>query len=351
MKDNNFSYIVGPASNFRALGISHIGNAHVVSSMACQDAYKLGSGTFSEKPWAVFSVADGHGAEEFEYSDVGSANACQAIEMAFELMLMEASGDVEIIKEKFLGAFAEQVQRLWEVLCKYHYKFVLPLVNSSFEEQLVEDEKVKREFGSKELSKYGSTLSSVLLYDDHIFIYRIGDSDVVLLQAENSASHVFISDENIVNSETYSLCSANATEVSQLEVLDIADCKAIFLATDGLINSYKKEESLFKLIRNIDAQFRNNSLEDLDEQISATTNYIKNLSIKGSGDDITLVHIAFFKTATNPKPKIEENAPTDNAKAVISHDENFSVGMVSTNNSDTGSEHLQSEQAKKKVNP
>ena len=367
MKGNNFSYIGGPASNFKALGTSHIGNAHVAGLMACQDAYKLGSGTFSEKPWAVFSVADGHGSEEFEYSDVGSANACQAIEMAFELMLMETAGDLDTIKKRFLDTFAEQVQRLWEVLCGYHYKFVLPLANDSFGKASEKDKEAKQRFGSKELSKYGSTLSSVLLYGDHIFIYRIGDSDVVLLEDQNSASHVFVSDENMISSETYSLCSANATEVSQLKILNITACKSIFLATDGLANSYEKEESLFKLIRAIDKKIRNN---DLDTQSGVITNYIKNLSIKGCGDDITLVHIAFF-AANHSKLEIEENISTGNSEVAFTNDADLSASTASINSdgknvvsgpkqiyTDTqiitsdinDGENSESEQVKKKVN-
>ena len=264
-----------------------IGESHLRQSLPCQDAYKLVAASHAAESWAGFSVADGHGSKKYVHSDVGSANACQAAMLAFEALLLKSNGDSNMLAENFRLEFATEMLNKWEELCKSHFEYHHAPENRT-------EAKADASFSQDGdfLNNYGTTLSATFLFGKELFLFRIGDSDVVILD-DNKVSPYFVfkDDDSLVGSQTHSLCTKNAFDNAQVDIISATDLKAVFLTTDGVINSFSTDEGFFRaLSKSVYGQMSEFGLQAM---IDSLPDYMRNMTKKGSGDDVTLVCVAF----------------------------------------------------------
>lgn len=264
-----------------------IGESHLRQSLPCQDAYKLVTASHAAESWAGFSVADGHGSKKCVHSDVGSANACQAAMLAFEALLLKSNGDSNTLAENFRAKFAREMLNKWQELCKSHFEYHHTLENKT---EATADASFSE--GGDFLNNYGTTLSAAFLSDKELFLFRIGDSDITVLDDnKNSPYFAFKDDDSLVGSQTHSLCTKNAFDNAQVDIISATDLKAVFLTTDGVINSFGTDEGFFRaLSKSVYGQMGEFGLQAM---IDSLPDYMRNMTKKGSGDDVTLVCVAF----------------------------------------------------------
>lgn len=89
--------------------------------------------------------------------------------------------------------------------------------------------------------RYGTTLTTAIMYGNTIVIGKIGDGSVVV-KTGNDSIVLWAEDEEIRSNRTSSLCQIDA--ITRFEFERIDDCGGVLLATDGLVNSLPSFKNL-----------------------------------------------------------------------------------------------------------
>ena len=262
----------------RFVSASVKGANHGDKGIGCQDAAM--SAVLHHKGYMFYfmAVADGHGGAAYTRSDIGSFLAMQAASEAINRFVMF----VIDVFEKYPADWAEAVkkdfrERLGKMLVSNWVRMVEAHANDTEKNT---DEVVKL---------YGTTVSLALVFNNHLFTGRIGDSSVFAVINENKKPEV----KNLfeINEEasqnvglgTASLCSADAYRKWQTETAPLSGIQMLFLATDGFADSLKDpKEEVMDYYRYVCKK----GILSLEQIIDSELNH---LSQKGVGDDISLV--------------------------------------------------------------
>jgi serine/threonine protein phosphatase PrpC len=228
------------------------------SAKNCQDA----SDSYSEGPLSIIAVADGHGGEAHYLSEFGARFACDAAikqmksaNMKTLRALLENGGE---------GAVEENLIQLEK-----------SVINSW-------NELVKND-GRDETRAYGTTLLAVGAdFDAGAWIgIQIGDGR--LITSHKGAFYAPIpEDDRCVFNFTTSLCADDAI-LSFRHYAGAHLPDAVFLVTDGVVNSFNNDDALYSLLQRFLAS---KDVKELEE-------FLPVLSKKGSGDDVSAAGIIF----------------------------------------------------------
>lgn len=133
---------------------------------------------------------------------------------------------------------------------------------------------------------YGATLSACAQYKDHIFLIKLGDGNITVLDNDGGA-HEPIKDkpEEIANA-TESLCQKNAKELMRCEHLK-CQAKIIMMCTDGVANALEGDDSLCELA-NILYESVKNEPRELRREFRS---FLRKFS-SATDDDATICFIA-----------------------------------------------------------
>ena len=351
----DYSYISGSSPEYIAFGASSIGKLHLDAGKPCQDAYTLTSGSYRNTPWACFAVADGHGGEDYASSDIGSALACKAAGMAFENILHLCIDNFESLERTFKSQFGIEIQRYWQGLCRHHFrsrqekKWPSSSEDSSQADEIPADKTIENDISNqqppklKDFVEYGTTLSVCILFREHLFLFRVGDSDIALLDHDGKAFFVFKDDLGLVGSQTHSLCMPNMAEKAQHELYPALDYKAVWLCTDGVTNCYSMNKKFFKLLTEMNSMLIKKGTEKI---LSDFPKLVSNMGAEGSGDDSTMIFLSLPKSIDKDKlsdkpVKNSEPAQTkSDVQSDISLDPPISVGVLKNKEDSRSLNHL-----------
>ena len=277
-----------------------IGASHIKKGIVCQDYANSMETTY----YKLAVISDGHGGEDYFRSDKGSQFAveafCKCVEDAF-CVSSSIEQDESFLQNKaknFADAlnacktekqineqirwFIRSIVTRWNILVDHDYH-----THPFTETEMLHVSKKARlsyEKGEKIHSAYGATLIGVVLTDDFWFGIQIGDGKCVVFDMDGMDIEPIPWDENCFLNVTTSICDENAShEMRYYFAKDLP--AAIFVGSDGIDDSFKNTRHLHNFYRVALTSF---ACEDYEKAVQGLNDYLPNLSLQGSGDDMSI---------------------------------------------------------------
>lgn len=261
-----------------AVGCSCKGASHHRGQKPCQDAYALWCSSSDAFPCLTAAVADGHGENQYDLSQIGSSIAvCAAVhELITPLPELALFDDVTIVNRAFFHSFPPKMTERWrkEIRNDAIHRFGVQSIDPAEEEATIK--------------RYGTTLVVARISSSFMIFAKIGDGDIILLRPDNRIEFPVPLDPSLVGTATYSLASRDAATLWQTAVLSRGEGGLLLLATDGLSDSFGGSENteFHTFVRSLRDRVTDYGIE----KVAASLPYwLSSYSNEGSGDDITLV--------------------------------------------------------------
>lgn len=283
------------AQGMLAFSSCHQGASHKAKGTACQDAsfarYKRGD------RYAIAVVSDGHGSNRYFRSDRGSKFAveasCEAVNEFMKCFKDNETGKMQteqLLREpdKFMRQLETHILFLWREKVKKDF-YTSGAHFTEDELKLVEGEARKNYESDSEscfFKAYGATLIVVVVYPGHFwFGIQIGDGKCVASQANGTFFQPIPWDEKCFLNVTTSLCDAKAVENFRHCFHFHSFPTAIFVASDGVDDSFANETDMYGFYQEIEDTFRGKEYKQAFREVDE---FLPVLSEKGSGDDISI---------------------------------------------------------------
>ena len=278
-----------------AFSSCHQGASHKLKGIVCQDAayarYKRGD------RYAIAVVSDGHGSNRYFRSDRGSKFAVEASSEAVNEFMKcfknNETGQAQTEQlfrepEKFMRQLETHILFLWREKVKKDF-YTSGARFTEDELKQVEGE-VRKNYESDPEScffkAYGATLIVAVVYPGHFwFGIQIGDGKCVASQADGIFFQPIPWDEKCFLNVTTSLCDAKAVENFRHCFHFHSFPTAIFVASDGVDDSFANETDMYGFYQEIEETFQGKDYKQALQEINA---FLPVLSEKGSGDDISV---------------------------------------------------------------
>jgi serine/threonine protein phosphatase PrpC len=154
------------------------------------------------------------------------------------------------------------------------------------------------------LRKYGSTLLGLVIADDFVFAFQLGDGDIVRI--DDTEIETLVEGDKILGVETHSIGKEKAWENALSKVIRINKSDnlpyAYFLTTDGFANSYPSQDEYEKAIRDYFDVMKTHGADAIKSNLAK---WLSETSAMGCGDDTTMVvsYYADDKTEINGMEK------------------------------------------------
>ena len=263
----------------KALNLTSIGASHIRSGKECQD-FSLSD---SNERYSYAITCDGHGGDNYFRSAYGSRFAAQAASSCITELLNDiAEGYEPNDPATMLVQLEKSIIARWNAAVWEHYES-----NPFTEDELaiVDEKRRKRILSGKSIeSTYGTTLIALAITEKFWFGIQIGDGKCVRIMADGTFDMPIPPNEKCFLNSTTSICDENAIE-------DFRHCYseempvALFCGSDGIDDSFIKDEQLFKLYATIARSF---ATSDYSQALAELEDYMPRLSSKGSGDDVSI---------------------------------------------------------------
>ena len=233
------------------------------------------------------AVADGHGSKKCPFSKTGSSIAVNVF--------------CKIMSE-YVVNFASAPGTLLTYLNREGDTKVAQAIDAEWKRRVYKNHRDNKrevpldENGEKILqqvySQYGTTLLGLMLTEEFIFAFQIGDGDIIFT-SEDGFEPV-IQGDKILGVETHSLGKMEAWKkaITAVRRIDFHDkLPSMFLmSSDGFANSYKNEDEFIKTCIEYFDMIKQYGAKAVDENLK---NWLTETSAMGCGDDITLL-IAYY---------------------------------------------------------
>ena len=220
----------------------------------------------------VACISDGHGGSAHPRSHVGSRTAIEVARAVTTAGEFNPLVDKEQFPEVFLKRWRERIAR--DVL--RHPLTPREVAHGVDATRII----------LAPVTAYGATLSMVILTQDHLLEFTLGDGSISCAKGESVRFGGSCQDESL-GDETHSLCLERASELFVCSVSPADDLDAVILCTDGVQNSFRSTPDFLKLTADLTAMVRDRAGRDeLEEELPR---WLSEYSREGSGDDATLV--------------------------------------------------------------
>jgi len=283
---------------YKTFSISSIGESHIKKGKQCQD-YSINYNSRNEE-YFLIAVADGHGGEKYFRSHKGAEFACKAAkECAVKCMressftdamtrLINEQADQTDINEKEIDALLVQLEK--SIIGAWSRKVSDDISENEFNDSeldVYEEDKRDRikntDYGTK---AYGTTLILSVICKSFWFGLHIGDGTFVTVTEEGVFSNPIDLDEKCIGNFVTSICDNDAISLFH-HAYGCESLKAIFIASDGVDESFVSEEAFHNFYRTI----INETDEDFEGAIKDLKKFLPTLGKKGSQDDVSLAGI------------------------------------------------------------
>lgn len=300
------------------------GSSHIASNKPCQDD----GAHYQEDGVNIVVVCDGHGGESYVRSDIGSKLASQvAIEKIlhfidttpFDLLkgvkgavtavptidprigndgrkreVSELSeSELDLLKQnlqyvKAVNAFPE-IEKAFRTL----FNDIIELWKMKIMEHLSENpfsQNEKQRVGSKRIEKaYGTTLMAAVRTPKYWFAFHIGDGKLFACNKLMQWLEPVPWDCNCFLNVTTSLCDFAPVKEFRYAFDGTGNFPLAFaLGSDGIDDTFIRTELIQKFYSNLLKVFNE---QDTEEAKSGLTNYLSELSKRGSHDDMSVAAI------------------------------------------------------------
>ena len=310
-------------------GLSIQGASHVKHGKICQDF----GGHFRCDNYAIAVVCDGHGGDAYIRSDRGSKFGVQATIDAIKAFMANKheflynlfDSDNKIVQDKKSSKALNQLIK--SIISHWNIAVGSDLEQNPFtEDELAElSEKYKTRYASDDENKkypaYGSTLMAVVYTSKFWFGIRIGDGKCVALSRDGAIYDPIPPDEKCFLNRTTSLCDDKAFDNFRHCFFTDNFPVAIFVATDGVDDSFGADERLFNFYKRLTQSFAYTGFEGGKQELK---DYLPKLTSQGSGDDISIsgiVDMDAIKELFVEKTNAQTQEAPEEPKPVVENDE------------------------------
>lgn len=273
-------------------GITQIGSNHERIGIGNQDAIQclpsLEKRGYGSGYQIACAVADGHGSAKSFRSDVGAQIAVDvAIQLAnYVISNSSKYGEHFSIKHSLEHGFPLNLLSQWRKKVDEH--LAENPIKDSEKQKVIDLDGIDALEMIKENPYiiYGTTLLLYIINQPYFqFFLQIGDGSIYILSSDKKLIKPF-PDDDLIGNETYSLCLPNAEQYFRTSYKQVKEDLMVFLTTDGLVNSFETDEAVEGFIRYIYDFNQNYGIDKSSEQLKI---WAKDISLRGSGDDVTMV--------------------------------------------------------------
>ena len=261
-------------------GASVQGASHIRNGRECQDSLKK---VIKDSGAVILSVADGHGSDSCPYSKTGSFAAVN--------VFCKIMGD-------YLDTYADQQEMLFTFLKREGDTKIAQEIDAEWKRRILRlHARCKREMPLDEnrnkdkgavYKLYGSTLLGLVMTEDFLFAFQLGDGDIVKV-SENGVYPVIEADK-ILGTETHSLSKSESWKKAITRIRRREENEQLpamyMLSSDGLSNSYKNDEAFQKTCMDYYALLKEHGVKAVSARLKT---WLQETSEMGSGDDITVL--------------------------------------------------------------
>lgn len=283
---------------FESFAVRARGSFHILWNMVCQDSVKC----YGDEKCTIVAVADGHGAAPYFRSHKGSKYAANCAVKCLKRVFRRAYA----LKQKdecgyksFLQSLndREESQRLAREVFETIHREWLKCVYKDIDKHpfcwheytgLTQELIDVYEGSNRALHKaaYGTTLVAAAFCDDFCIALQLGDGDCVSLYGDGSLSRDIPPDEEDFGPDmTYSMCSFDAAEKFRYFVSTENMPSAVFVTTDGIVNSLNDKGELDDFFKGLAEEL---ATGDLKSHIKKLRKRLYRISSHGCGDDVSL---------------------------------------------------------------
>jgi serine/threonine protein phosphatase PrpC len=286
-------------------GESVRGASHMRSETVGQDSYKI----VSEGNVLILSVADGHGSKQAVFSKDGSQIAvdvfCRIMQEYVRNYNIDKFADSEIkgkiasIADNLPGLnLGSKTDELIAFLNREGSTKVAQTITEEWKREVLQKhaQECRRSFLNGDASvdeplttrAYGSTLLGLMIAEDFIFAFQLGDGDIVRID-DNELESVIVGDK-ILGVETHSIGKPEAWKSALSRTVRINKRDhlpyAYFLTSDGFANSYPSQEGYEAAITDYFNTIKEHGSKAVKDNLA---DWLIETSEKGCGDDTTMV--------------------------------------------------------------
>ena len=281
-------------------GTSVQGASHIRSGVECQDSCKkqiLDDGT------VILAVADGHGSKNCPYSKTGSSIAVNV----FCKIMSEYIKNYADSHEKLLTFFNREgdIKVAREIDFEWKHRVEKSHRNNKRDFPLNEAGEINKKLI---YAQYGTTLLGLVLANDFLFAFQIGDGDIVFTSA--GSVETVIKGDKILGVETHSLSKVDVWKKAITVVRRINADESpfmILMSTDGFANSYKSEDDFYKTCLDYLNMINQYGVKAVNDNLKS---WLSETSSLGCGDDITVL-IAYYVKQISTNNSLNEILEVD----------------------------------------
>lgn len=261
-------------------GTSVQGASHIRSETECQDSCKK---IICDDGTIIMAVADGHGSKSCPFSKTGSSIAVN--------VFCKVMAD-------YVSNFSDSPETLLTYLNREGDTKVAQAIDAEWKRRVYKNHRDnKRDIPETEdvekqrqqiYAQYGTTLLGLMLAEDFLFAFQIGDGDIVFTSSDGFEP--VVTGDKILGVETHSLSKMDAWKkaISAVRRVDFSEkLPSMFLmSSDGFANSYKNEEEFAKTCIDYFNMVNQYGTKAVGENLKS---WLSETSAMGCGDDITVL--------------------------------------------------------------
>jgi serine/threonine protein phosphatase PrpC len=307
----------------RHINFSCQGESHKATNKVCQD-YSYSA--VYENGLAIAIVCDGHGGQRYFRSDVGARFATEITEK--NILFFVDNIDKSLFMEKpytAVSSIATQVDHaefnkenaidkaLRQLFSSIIFDWLIQIKEHAANTPLTETEKasgIKAEWiddfnaGNSLEKVYGCTLMVYIQTPDYWFSFHIGDGKCISFDNNANWKEPIPWDDRCFLNKTTSLCDAQAIEEFRYCYQGNKEFPvAVFLASDGIDDSFGAEENMVNFYVQILKKLKSSTNEEVYEELATT---LPQLSKIGSQDDMSISLIYDSERIAAIYPKLLE---------------------------------------------
>ena len=274
-------------------GLSIQGASHIKHNKICQDF----GGHYRCDDFAVAVVCDGHGGDDYVRSDRGSKfGVLVTVEVIKEFMNNKKEflsnlflSDNKDVQNKYASTAIDRL--IQSIISRWNNAVSEDLQQNPFTEEELQglSEKYREQYRGEDENKkfpaYGTTLIAVVYTSEFWFGIRNGDGKCVAISKDASICDPVPWNDKCFLNRTTSLCDDKAFENFRQCFHTDNFPAAIYVATDGVDDSFGADERLFDFYKRLTKTFVQAGFEGGKQELK---NYLPKLTAQGSGDDISI---------------------------------------------------------------
>ncbi len=266
------------APRLRVAAIAHsvAGAAHIRQMRPCQDAFRVES--TGEGVAVAVAVADGHGSSRHAAEGATFAVQTATRTLADLHAALGADAGTGAYRAQLEDAVGRRLVLAWQDVVQRHGSI----------------DGIKRRPGEPDLEvthRYGTTLSAALATPDVVACLALGDGATLWVSPEDEVLRPLGDDAHAFADQTSSLCTAGAWRALRATAwTPPAEGGLLLMMSDGYVNSYPDDAALDAVARDYARLVR---ARGLDAVGAALRGFLRQVSIRGCGDDVSLALIHF----------------------------------------------------------